>query len=225
MTNRDSDELCLPMGAPLRTPQHAAPLRFRSRVGSAGQVRSPGRARRLTRQIRRLLITTFAWATGLGLVAGAITIFAIATDPAHLEQGGESSLRQSMPYSAPSGGDAGAGASHSGRTHSGVAAGSRGYRLLATFSGRGGRTTKHFNVRARHTWQLRWAYRCAPQAGAGQFTLLRADVAADQPTFTTSIDETAASGHGTALLTATGRRQYLVVISACSWHVDVSQAR
>ena len=78
MTNRDSDDLCLPP----RAPQHAAPLGFRSRPSSAGQIRLPGRLRRLTRQVPHLLITTLAWATGLGLVVGAITLLAMAADQA-----------------------------------------------------------------------------------------------------------------------------------------------
>jgi hypothetical protein len=101
---------------------------------------------------------------------------------------------------------------------------SRSYRVVAAFSGDGNRTTKHFTVKAKLPWQVRWTYSCAARADAGHFMLLRADMAANQSTLSTSVDEYAARGHGSAWLKPAGHRHYLLVVSACSWHIKVIQA-
>ena len=53
--------------------------------------------------------------------------------------------------------------------------------------------------------------------------LLRADLGPGQEPVTTT-DDFATSGHGLVWLTPTGPRHYLVVQSACSWHIKVLQA-
>ncbi len=223
MRYRDSDALCLPPP----TPQHAAPfgLRSRRRPASEGGARRP--IRRLTRQLLQLIITAVAWAVGLGIVVGAIVLVVMTTAPGHtiLQRGPTRhdpvSPRQA-PYSAALGPGREAATARSGGR---AGAGPSGYRVLAVFSGRGDRTTGHFRVMARRAWQLQWTYRCPGTAGAAQFTLLRADMAAaNRATLSTSIEEYAASGHGSARLTPTSNEHYLVIISDCSWRIKVLQA-
>ena len=98
------------------------------------------------------------------------------------------------------------------------------YQVLAAFSGHGNRRTKHFDVKAKQRWQLRWTYRCGRNADAAQFVLLRADTGPDQQTITTTTEDFAASGHGLVWLKPSSHRHYLVVRSACSWQIKVVQA-
>jgi hypothetical protein len=197
MRYRDPDELCLPA----RAPEHAAPVRILRRRRSPGRPRVAGRIRRATRQVLRFFIMTIAWAAGLGLVIGSIVLIATATAPEHaVGHGAQNSLPQQTP-------------------HTGTA-----YRTLVVFSGHGDGRTKKFTVRARLQWQLRWTYRCAAQADAAQFTLLRADLGPGHPTIRRTTEDFARSGRGSAWLTATGHQHYLRVISACSWRVKVVQA-
>ncbi|HUC23842.1 MAG TPA: hypothetical protein VMA73_14125 [Streptosporangiaceae bacterium] len=209
MTYRDSDEQCLPA----RPPQHAAPVSFLRRRGSPGQPGLGGWLGRLTRRGLRLLITFVAWTAGLGLVIGSIVLIATVADPQQAApplklspQAVGSSLRP---------------ARFGATSRSGTAA--ERYQVLATFSGHGDRRTAHFNVKAKLRWQLRWTYRCSPQADAAQFVLLRADLGSDQQTITTT-EDFGASGHGLVWLGPSSHRHYLVVRSACSWNIKVMQA-
>ena len=204
MRYRDSDASCLPA----RVPEHAAPVRFLRRPRSPGLPRVAAAIRRVTRQALRFFVTTVAWATGLGLVTGAIVLIATATAPEHavppasvLGRGDQNALPQLAPGTPVD------------------------YRVLAVFSGHGNGRTAKFSVKARLQWQLRWTYRCAPQADAAQFTLLRADLGPGHPTFKRTTEDFARSGRGSEWLRATGHRHYLKVISACSWRVKVVQAR
>jgi hypothetical protein len=208
MRYRDSDALFLPA----RVPEHAAPVRLLRRRGSP---RRPGVARRihrLTRQVLHFFVMTIAWATGLGLVIGAIVLIATVTAPRNavppvsaLRPGEQDFVPQLSPHVALS------------------AAGD--YRVLATFSGHGDRTTPDFSVKANRRWQLRWTYRsCAPAADEAQFTLRQADMGPGQPSISTTTEDFTRSGRGSAWLRATGNQYYLEVISACSWHVKVVQA-
>lgn len=231
MRYRDSDAPCLAPSAP----QHAAPFGFRSRRCPAGKGGVSGPIRRLTRQLLQLIITAVAWAVGLGIVAGSIVLVVMTTASGHtMPQRGparQNPARQNpvsqhqVPYSAALGpGREAANARSSGRAGVGTARLS-GYQVVAVFSGRGDRTTGHFHVRARQAWQLQWTYRCPATVGAAQFTLLKADMAtANRATLSTSIEEYAASGHGSARLTPTSNEHYLVVISDCSWGIKVLQA-
>jgi hypothetical protein len=208
MRYRDSDALWLPA----RAPEHAAPVRLLRRRGSPRQPGVTGRIRKLTRQALCFFVTAIAWTTGLGLVTGSIVLIATATAPGH---GGPppatSAPRQSEPDSVP-------------RLDPRVAASAAGdYRVLATFSGHGDRTTADFSVKAR-LWQLRWTYRCTPEADAAQFTLLQADLGPGHPIVKTTTEDFTPSGRGSAWVHATGHQHYLKVISACSWHVKVMQA-
>jgi hypothetical protein len=161
----------------------------------------------VTRQVLRFFVTTVAWATGLGLVIGSIVLIATATAPEHaappatgLGRGDQNSLPQMTPRTPVD------------------------YKVLAVFSGHGDGRTAKFRVKARRQWQLRWTYRCAPQADGAQFTLLRADLGPGQPTFRRTTEDFARSGRGSEWLRAAGHRHYLKVISACSWRVKVVQA-
>jgi hypothetical protein len=206
MRYRDSDALFLPA----RVPEHAAPVRFLRRRGAPRQPRVARRIRQLTRQTLRFFVTALAWATGLGLVIGSIVLIATATAPRHtvppvrtLRPGDQYSVPQLLPHASvpPAPGD----------------------KVVAAFSGDGDRTTRYFRVAARRRWQLRWTYRCAPQANEAQFTLLRADIGPGQPSISTTTEDFTRSGRGSAWLRATGHQYYLEVISACSWHVKVVQ--
>jgi len=210
MNYRDSDASCLPP----RPPQHAAPVSFLRRRRSPRRPGLVGRLGRLTRHLVQLFVTVVAWATGLGLVIGSIVLIATVAAPDQagppvklVPQGTGSSL---LP-------------AHYGATpESGAAAARSSYRTLATFSGRGDRRTGHFHVKARLRWQLRWSYRCSEQADAGHFLLLRANVGPGEQAVATT-EDFAASGHGLVWLRPTSQRHYLVVRSACSWHIRVLQ--
>jgi hypothetical protein len=218
MTYRDSDALCLPA----RPPQHAAPVSL-LRMRSADHLGVFGWLRRLTRQALRLFITVVAWATGLGLVIGSIVLVATVSAPRQApsalngQQNADSAVLRP-----PKGGAQGTADSRPGTV------GHQGYRVVAAFSGQGNGTTGHFTVKARQRWQLRWTYRCAAKTSAAQadaeFMLLRANMATDQDTIKTTADEFAASGHGSVWLTPSSHQHYLMVISACSWHIQVVQA-
>ena len=212
MNYRDSDALCLPA----RPPRHAAPVSFLRQRRPPRQPGLSGRTGRLTRHVLRLFITCVAWTTGLGLVIGSIALIATiaaprqATPPMKLvPQDANSGLRSAQYGATP---------------QSGTAAGHKGYQVLAAFSGHGSRRTAHFSVIATLPWQLRWTYTCARRADAGRFKVLRADMAAGHATRSTGIEEYATSGHGSAWFRPSSQQHYLVVISACSWHIKVVQA-
>ena len=207
MTYRDSDALFLPA----RRPQHAAPVSLLRRRGSPEQ---PGASGRLTRQVLKLFMMFVAWATGLGLVISSIVLVATVTAPTH----GTPTLKVSPQ-------DAGSRlhqVQYGARSSSGAAVRHRPYQVLAAFSGHGNQKTARFNVKARQAWQLRWTYRCPARDDDGQFTL-QTDTGPEQATITTA-GGFAASGHGLVWLTPTTHRHYLVVRSACSWRVKVTQA-
>ena len=208
MTYRDSDALCLPARA---APQHAAPVSFLRRRGSPGRPGLFSWLGRLTRRVLRLCITLVAWTAGLGLVIGSIVLIATVAGP---QQAGP------PPKTAPQGASLRP-ARYGATEQSGTTA--KHYQVLAAFSGHGNRRTAHFNVKARLRWQLRWTYRCGPQADAAQFVLLHADMGPGQQTITTT-EDFAASGHGLVWLRPSSHRHYLVVRSACSWHIKVMQA-
>jgi len=207
MTYRDSDELCLPA----RPPQHAAPVSFLRRRGSPGRSGFFSWLGRLSRRVLRLCITLVAWTAGLGLVIGSIVLIATVAGP---KQGGPPPKTASQAASLGS-------PSYGATQQPGTAA--EHYQVLAAFSGHGDRRTAHFNVKAKLRWQLRWTYRCNPRADAAQFVLLRADAGNDRQTVTTT-EDFAASGHGLVWLGPGSHRHYLVVRSACSWHIKVMQA-
>lgn len=220
MTYRDSDALC----SPAHVPGHAAPVRFFRKPGT---YRAPTRLRRLTRLVLQTFIITLACSTGLGLVVGSVVLVATATAPGHAVPSlsaappAGTTGQDTMPYSAVLNQGAPEPSSLSAHGYPATSATPSAYRVLAVFSGHGTQTTPHFDVGASTAWQLRWAYQCAPEAEAGHFMLLRADMAADRATFSTSIEEYAASGHGSAWLKPTGHQHYFVVISACAWHIKV----
>jgi hypothetical protein len=209
MTNRDSDALCLPA----RPPQHAAPVSFRRRRGLPGRPGVFGRLRRLTCQVLQLFITFVAWAAGLSLVIGSVVLVVTVTEPRQAAPAIKVS-RQDDPLRQVQDGE---------RPTSGDAARSPYHQVLVAFSGHGSRTTARFNVKTRLRWQLQWTYHCGAGADGGHFKLLRADLGPGQEPVTTT-DEFATSGHGLVWLTPTGPRHYLVVQSACSWHIEVLQA-
>jgi len=223
MTYRDSDALCLPA----RPPQHAAPVNFLRRR-PADHLGVFGRLRRLTRQALQLFVTVIAWATGLGLVIGSIVLVATVTAPRQSPAIGAHQDANSAIQRKIQDGEHQAGVGHrTGSSRSGPVRGR--YQVVAAFSGRGNQITRHFTVRARQRWQVRWTYRCAEPSDAGpadtEFMLLRADIAAaDEAAVSTAAELFAASGHGSVWLSPGSHQLYLVVISACSWHIRVMQA-
>src|SRR5215469_15469047 len=198
MTNRDSDALFLPASPP----QHAAPVGFLRPRGSPGV---SGWFGRVTRLALRLLITTVAWGTGLGLVVGSILLVAAVTAPRHsprlsaVQRDNQNGLGRLMPHTAVS-----SPGEHSPGSLSRGVADSTSYRVVAAYSGHGDRTTKRFKVTAKLPWQLRWTYRCTPKAEAGQFTLLRGDIAAGGETLRSTTEEYGARGHGSLWFGPTG---------------------
>jgi hypothetical protein len=206
MTYRDSDAMCLPA----RPPQHAAPVSFLRRRGSPGPPGLFSWLGRLTRSVLRLFITVLAWTAGLGVVIGSVVLIATVAGPGQagppLTESPQGATLLRPQYGAT--------------PQSGTA---KRYLVLDAFSGHGNSRTRHFNVKGKLRWQLRWTYRCGRQAGAARFVLLRADSGHGQQTFRTT-EDFAASGHGLVWLRPTSLGHYLVVRSACSWQIKVVQA-
>ena len=147
----------------------------------------------------RLFVTTGSWAAGLCLVIGLIVLVASASAP------GRAAPRLASARQA----DASDPAAPAPAAH-----------VLATFTGRGNRTTPTFTVRAHDRWQLRWSYRCPGHPG--QLIVADSDGAG---TSGASIDQTGIGGTGSTWLTSSRSRHYLIVISTCSWTMKAVQAR
>lgn len=199
MTYRDSGDR-----RAAHRPQHAARPGFTGPMPS-NPIRVQG-SHLHTREPGREAIAVGAWVTVLCLAVGVITVAtSLATrDPGsiaapHLRGRSAPSvtspaLQQSRPQ------------------------------VLALFSGHGDQTTRRFSVRAGVRWQLRWEYRCPAGQQTGEFIVDRTDIGPGEMSRGASIKESAPIGKGSTWLKAGGAIHSLVVISTCTWTMQVVQA-
>jgi hypothetical protein len=164
----------------------------------------------------RLFVTAGTWAAGLCLVVGSIVLVVSAATPGRI-----------------AGMDA-ASSSHHGTSAAGtrmdtlsggvVPAGggqTAASKQIASFAGRGDRTTAAFRVHAGARWQIRWSYSCPQNIQTGLLVVENARAGA----IGASINEAGLAGRGETWLNPGGRRHRLIVISTCSWHMKVLQKR
>lgn len=96
------------------------------------------------------------------------------------------------------------------------------YQVLATFTGAGDDITSNFKVSANTPWGLLWSYTCPAATPIDQLIVtVTGGTSADQP----SINESGISGAGDTWLDPDGASHYLVVISTCSWNLEVVQSK
>jgi hypothetical protein len=191
MTSRDPDGWRLLR----RAPQHAAPL------GLALGVRAH------THRALKLFVTTGSWAAALCLVAGLIVLVAEIgrpgpSQPQRLASASQADTAGRLP-----------GVSKSPAPRPGPA-----QHIIATFTGRGNRTTGQFAIRPHQRWLLHWSYNCPGQPGQ----LIVADSAGAGGA---SVDQTGLGGAGSTWLTSGQATHYLVVISTCTWTMKAVQAQ
>jgi hypothetical protein len=157
-------------------------------------------ARIHTRRALRLLTVAGAWAAGLCLVVGSITLVAEAAEPA-------SATHVSTA----------AGVRHLGNSK--LASHAR--PLTHTFRGTGNMTTGQFTVAPQRRWNLQWSYACAGRAPAGHL-LIREGGAGNAGV---SVTATGPAGTGSTWTYAHAAAHYLVVITNCTWTIRVTGSR
>ena len=151
----------------------------------------------------RLLGVAGAWAAGLCLVIGSVTLVAETAQPV-------SATHVSTA----------AGMNHlANRKLAGHAA--RSGPLTRTFRGTGNQTTRLFTVAPRHRWNLRWSYAC-PGRGADGHLLVREG---DAGSVGVSVSASGAAGAGSTWTYSQAARHYLVVITNCAWTIRVTGNR
>jgi hypothetical protein len=96
----------------------------------------------------------------------------------------------------------------------------RSSQLIATFAGRGDKTTPQFSLSGRTTWQIEWSYSCPPGLPLGLLVVEDATTGSASA----SISQAGTAGNGNTLLSPDGRTHRLVVISSCSWTMKVKQS-
>ena len=98
--------------------------------------------------------------------------------------------------------------------------------VLATFAGSGNMITPDFKVRAGVRWELRYSYTCPAGAQAGQLIVAEGSGASvSPPAVGPNINASGISGDGSTWLSPDGANHYLMVISTCSWTMEVVQSR
>ncbi len=177
------------------------------------------------------------WAAGLCLVIGAFVLVLPRSSPGRV---GRLTMESS---SQPNAGHGAAGHKRVGRSASqptadrskqasargAPTAGARdaGYsrhdssgQLIATFTGRGDKTTPQFSLSDKTSWQIVWSYSCPPDLPLGLLVVEDATPG----TAEASISQSGTAGQGDTLLSPDGRTHHLVVISTCSWTMKVKQS-
>jgi hypothetical protein len=92
-------------------------------------------------------------------------------------------------------------------------------RVVVSFAGHGGTTTREFSLRTGARWQIYWSYSCPPSLPAGLLVMqdaLPGGIGA-------AISEAGTSGQGDTWLSPDGQNHRLIVISTCSWTLKVMQ--
>jgi hypothetical protein len=151
----------------------------------------------------RLAGAAGAWAAGLCLVIGSVTLVAETAEPASATH--VSTL---------------AGVRHLGN---GKLAGhvSRSGPLTRTFRGTGDRTTSQFTVAPHHRWNLRWSYACPGRPAAGRLLIREGNAGS----VGVSVSESGAAGAGSTWAYSQAAAHYLVVITNCAWTIRVTGNR
>ena len=148
----------------------------------------------------RLLPVAGAWAAGLCLVIGSVTLVAETAEPAgatHVSTAaGVHDLGNRML------------AAHAGR-------------LTRTFRGTGNQTTSQFTVAPDRRWNLRWSYACPGRTPSGHL-LIREGDAGDA---SASVSASGAAGGGSTWTYSQAAAHYLVVITNCTWTIRVTGRR
>lgn len=151
----------------------------------------------------RLLGVAGAWAAGLCLVIGSVTLVAETAQPV-------SATHVSTA----------AGVNHlANQKLAGHAA--RSGPLTRTFRGTGNQTTRLFTVAPRHRWDLRWSYACPGRRPAGHLLIREGDAGR----VGVSVSASGAAGAGSTWTYSQAARHYLVVITNCAWTIRVTGNR
>jgi hypothetical protein len=147
----------------------------------------------------RLVAVAGAWAAGLCLVIGSVTLVAESAEPT------------SMTHVSTA-----AGVHHLGNgkltghaAHAGP--------LTRTFRGTGNQTTGTFTVARHHRWNLRWSYACLGRPPAGRLLIREGNAGS----VGVSVSAAGAAGAGSTWTYSQAAAHYLVVITNCAWTIQV----
>jgi hypothetical protein len=151
----------------------------------------------------RLLTAAGAWAAGLCLVIGSITLVAEAAEPASATHVTAAAGVHQVP--------AGTLAGHGGQ----------GATVTRTFRGTGNRTTSQFTLAPHRRWDLRWSFTCPGRTPSGHLLIREGDAgkAGD------SVSASGMAGGGSTWTYSQAAAHYLVVITNCSWTIQVTGRR
>ena len=151
----------------------------------------------------RLLTAAGAWAAGLCLVIGSITLVAEAAEPASATHV-----------------TAAAGMHH---VSAGRLAGSGGpaATVTRTFRGTGSRRTGQFTIAPDLRWELRWSFTCPGPTSAGHLLIREGDAG----NAGASVSASGMAGAGSTWTYSPAAVHYLVVITNCSWTIRVTGSR
>jgi hypothetical protein len=150
----------------------------------------------------RLLMAAGAWAAGLCLVIGSITLVAEAAEPAsatHVTAAAGVHHMQGERLTA----------------HGGQGA------VTRTFRGTGNRTTSRFTFARKHRWELRWSFTCPGRTPSGHL-LIRDGNAGNADAI---VSASGIAGMGSTWTYSRAATHYLVVSTNCSWTIRVTGSR
>jgi hypothetical protein len=151
----------------------------------------------------RLLGVAGAWAAGLCLVIGSVTLVAETAQPASATHVSTAAGVRHVQN--------GRLARHAGRTGP----------LTRTFRGAGNRTTSQFTVAPHHRWNLRWSYACPGRPPAGRLLIREGDAGS----VGVSVSASGGAGAGSTWTYSQAAAHYLVVITNCAWTIQVTGNR
>jgi len=219
---------------PARVPHHAAPSGLPAPSFFSGRLRPSVPFRRRTRRALRFVITAGMWAAALCLVISSLALVVAAATPGHPRHltSAEQGLKLAHPspgvLSAPGTASSPAAgrpdASPSSGSHNRTTASHSASHVLAMFTGRGSTITRNFRVAGPHRWAVHWSYACPTRLNAGQFIVEDAEIMGRTTRVGSSLDENGIRGSGTTWLRPGPRNHFLVVVSSCSWTMQVVEA-
>lgn len=150
----------------------------------------------------RLLAVAGSWAAGLCLVIGSVTLVAETAGPASATHVSTAAgVRHLRNKALPARGRSGA--------------------LTRTFRGTGNQTTGQFTVAVDRRWALRWSYACPARARAGHLLIREGDAG----TAGVSVTASGSAGAGRTWTYSQAPAHYLVVITDCTWTIQVTGRR
>jgi hypothetical protein len=154
----------------------------------------------------RLLGVAGAWAAGLCLVIGSVTLVAETADPASATHVSTAARVCDLGKRKLAGH-----AGHAGRPGP----------LTRTFRGTGNQTTSQFTVAPGHRWNLRWSYTCPARPSAGRLLIREGNAGS----VGVSVSASGAAGAGSTWTYSQAPAHYLVVITNCTWTIQVTGNR